>query len=114
VLIRLGLRAEECRRADCYWRAGDDVVFLEITCAGGAAPEPGDPSALTISLSARYNTWEPPWLNLHAEVGCRYLTHAVVQEVMARCCALDLNGPLFSPRRLTDRLTFLGCSGPRA
>jgi hypothetical protein len=83
ILQRLGLRPEDCRRADVYWHTGDDLVFLEVELGA------------TALLEARWSDAVPPRLYPRATVVAPAVTHAVIEAVMVelvrRCPRLRLD-----------------------
>ena len=90
VLHRLGMKPEECLKADYYWKANGDVYFLEVKSIGLVSNRiPG--------LYARWNLRsEPSMLYLLAAVPDAQITRTTVEQTMEHFSACDLKGPRFS------------------
>lgn len=73
ILIRLGLRPEDCMSVDGYWSIGGDVVFLQLnTAITTSLREPG--------LYARVASYPPRYVNLVVVVDAPYITREVLEN----------------------------------
>jgi hypothetical protein len=101
LLSRLGIRPEECRSVDGYWRVGGDVVFLQVSTADVAGVRsPG--------LYARIATYPPRHVNLVVVVDVPYITRAVLEKA-----ADDLLRVGWDPAEFGEKLVELTREGSR-
>ena len=97
LLAKLHLQPEDCRSVDAYWRAGNDVCFLQVWLST-------DDSLGRCGLFARWSDSEPPMLNVVGVITAEVVTRQVFERVMSEflrlgipantCFAPDIGGRL--------------------